>query len=212
MLVRVPMTRGQDLAVLSFRGTHAFTDWISNLDTLLIDTREGGLVHKGFSEALDRIWPEVALTLRSVGLPIVFTGHSLGGALATIAASRLPGHGRYPCGSPRVGNAAFNQRVESSPWYRVVNGRDLVCQVPPPLPRLGFTHGGTAAYISQEGELRLDPESWQMTLDQLRLEWWTVSSAQRKRLFLELPKFMTDHAPINYVAHLQRLIFAELRS
>ena len=190
---------------LVFRGTHAHADWLSNLDALLVPAPRGGLVHKGFSDALDRIWPELSSALETLEGPVIYAGHSLGGALATIAASRRSPHTLYSFGAPRVGNSDFNASLEDTPWFRVVNGRDLVCQVPPPLPPLGFSHGGSAAYIAQDGSLNAEASESFMLRDQWRLEWWAVPAEQRKRLFLDLPKLLTDHAPINYVAQLQRI-------
>ena len=71
----------------------------------------------------------------------IITGHSLGAALATLAAFDLSRSGMihaskmqvYNYGSPRVGNfefvAAFAK--ERIPIYRIVNSRDPVAHVPP---------------------------------------------------------------------------------
>ncbi len=86
--------------------------------------------------------------------PIWLTGHSLGGALATIAAYRLLKmgmnvHGLYTFGSPRVGNYGFvhdfrvlafqrglkGQGNEGN-LQRFMNHNDIVARVP---PALGFT-------------------------------------------------------------------------
>lgn len=71
---------------------------------------------------------------------IILTGHSLGGALATIAAADLIVKGYTPSrftlytfGSPRVGNTAFmnffNSKVTDS--FRITHANDPVVHVPP---------------------------------------------------------------------------------
>ena len=68
----------------------------------------------------------------------------MAGALATLAACRLPQALAFSFGAPRVGNAAFsyemNKRAER--LHRYVGYRDPVCLLPPGL--LGYRHCGTA--------------------------------------------------------------------
>jgi len=71
----------------------------------------------------------------------IFTGHSLGGALTTLAAFDAVTSGvvpstqalMYTFGSPRVGNVILTKAIESSiaEIYRVVHWNDLVPHVPP---------------------------------------------------------------------------------
>ena len=86
---------------------------------------------------------------------LYLTGHSLGGALATLCAADLAANTKftspsvYTFGSPRVGNPTFagffNRRT--GPHYRVYNSEDVVTSLPPLLyksPRTGqlyhYTH------------------------------------------------------------------------
>lgn len=66
--------------------------------------------------------------------PLFITGHSLGGALATIAAKKLTHKGGiascYTFGSPRVGNVDWAVGIKT-PVYRVVNAVDPVTMMPP---------------------------------------------------------------------------------
>src|SRR5262249_10931814 len=75
-------------AVLAFRGTEPDdpTDIIDDARFLPAGWSGNGLVHIGFFEALDRVWKDVAKALTGLGKPVLFTGHSLGAALATLAA------------------------------------------------------------------------------------------------------------------------------
>lgn len=80
---------------------------------------------------------------------MIFTGHSLGGAMTVHAAADfvLSGLGEnrqvriYTYGQPRVGDAVFSEAVKHkvTEWYRVVHNRDIVPHVPPCMPTLG--HG-----------------------------------------------------------------------
>lgn len=78
---------------------------------------------------------------------VVFTGHSFGGALSTLAAVRYSNARPmmrvkcYPMASPKLGFSEFRQMVNSSPNLRVMRleyGQDAKCQLPGP----GGSHVG----------------------------------------------------------------------
>ena len=139
LLETVPGRHAAPFAVLVFRGTLDIRDWLANLHILPWRWPGGGFVHGGFAEALDAVWDEIAAALEQVRVPLFYTGHSLGAALATLAAARMPPHAVYTFGSPRVGDAGFARHLADVPVYRLVNHCDLVPTVPPPGP-LKFRH------------------------------------------------------------------------
>lgn len=188
------------LAVLSFRGTEVDArDWATDLDTGMIPWPEGGRVHRGFAAALELIWPEVATALATVAGRLLYTGHSLGAALATLASTRRRPAALYTFGSPRVGDLAFGATLAGLEHRRFVHCCDIVTRVPPEV--LDFRHVGALVYVDREGRpLPLAPSDT-MASDQAlarrdyawRWAWrpgtmWTRDAA--------------DHAPINYVGPL----------
>jgi triacylglycerol lipase len=80
-------------------------------------------------------------------------GHSLGGALAVVAADRFFGTDQreallsavYTFGMPRPGNASFKSRYDKRfgiRTFRFVYGADVVTTVAPPVPPFDFQHVG----------------------------------------------------------------------
>lgn len=196
-------------AVLAFRGTDQPRDWLANVDAMLAPTgREDlpGLVHKGFREAFESVRDELEPALSGPG-PWLFTGHSLGAALATLAAARHKPAALYTFGSPRVGTGAFAAALGGRPVYRIVNARDVVTSVPLPLAGVGFEHLGELIYFTTAGELRRDPPETAVVFDRLLWE-RAVIRAGDARAFTDLPKFLTDHAAVNYTTLLLRALRA----
>lgn len=127
------------MAVLAFRGTQQIKDWMTNLDaaTMPVSSSGGetlGNVHRGFNEAFLSVRDQIGPLLEGdEELPLFITGHSLGGALATLATWYLKGDSLAACytfGAPRVGDTGLIDRFRT-PIYRIVNGVDPVPFVPP---------------------------------------------------------------------------------
>ena len=127
------------MAVLAFRGTQQIRDWMTNLDaaTTPVSSSGGetlGNVHRGFNEAFLSVRDQIGPLLEGdEELPLFITGHSLGGALATLATWYLKGDSLAACytyGAPRVGDTGLMDRFRT-PVYRVVNGVDPVPFAPP---------------------------------------------------------------------------------
>ncbi|KAK5978860.1 Triacylglycerol lipase, partial [Trichostrongylus colubriformis] len=93
-----------------------------------------------FLQGLNSILPRLKFFDMGKDYEIVFTGHSLGGALATLAAARTAKQGLranekitvYTYGEPRVGDALFATNYDSmiKDSYRVVFRRDIVPHLP----------------------------------------------------------------------------------
>ena len=140
-------------AVLAFRGTEGkWQDIQSDIRTKRKRT-EQGKIHSGFYDAYSLVSNQVKARLEDVKhLPLYITGHSLGGALATVATQDFEKSGYkdriaacYTFGSPRVGNADFDKNIRS-PIYRVLHFIDIVTFVP--LFSMGFVPVGDVRYLT----------------------------------------------------------------
>ena len=122
-----------------FRGAQELRDWRANLSLPPV-VHEWGMVEQGFSGLYQECTVSVIQAVkRAPDAPGVFaTGHSLGAALATLAAADLAIHGiaaaLYNFASPRVGNTkfaqAFNANALVTARWRIVNTEDIVTTVP----------------------------------------------------------------------------------
>ncbi|MFI0750222.1 alpha/beta fold hydrolase [Streptomyces sp. NPDC021224] len=143
---------GPHTGVTAFRGTEPqqIMDWLTDATTPPSAGPGGmGCVHYGFAQAPDSIWPKVRAAieeLRDQGQRVYFTGHSLGGALAMLAAARtvledpeLAADGVYTYGQPRTCDrllaTAYDKGLKGR-VFRFVNDsdNDNVPTLPPPNP------------------------------------------------------------------------------
>ena len=195
--------------VVALRGTDQVIDWVTNLSVAQVKAF-GGRAHCGFSETLDAVWPEILTRVEGLldkGQTIWVTGHSLGGALATLVAARLTAEGFEPhitCtfGAPRC----FDPKAASSylpRLYRFVNKGDLVPTTPPAftLPWYRYAHAGSLT-------VTLDAERGTATTmvaqDLFRFTRWLFSPKVDWQK--NITQRLTDHAMHTYIS----LIKAEL--
>lgn len=143
------------------------------------------LVHSGFRDGWlsARDWAHAIIKATYEAQCIVFTGHSMGGALATDGAldtaTGLPVLA-YTYGSPRVGNQGFARAYDGAglTTVRVVHDEDVV----PRVPWGSYQHVG--------GELRLADDG--KVIGPIR-SWW-------RRLFNDLDLgALRDHSASRYV-------------
>ncbi len=125
--------------VLAFRGTEttSIRDIKSDIKAVITHCDSGGNLHSGFKQAYEAVEIEIQQALNQESLaqkPLLITGHSLGGALATIAAKKLIHAGGlaacYTFGAPRVGDEEWISDIKT-PIYRIVNAADCVTMMPP---------------------------------------------------------------------------------
>ena len=128
-------------AVIAVRGTQETKDFEIDADALQIKPDYGikGEVHKGFYTQAKKIidapsFDSGFLTILE-GKELYVTGHSLGGAVATILTAYFFEKGfkplLYTFGSPRVGNTAFTQYYNDKfTHFRHVNDFDIIPVLP----------------------------------------------------------------------------------
>ncbi|KAK9095153.1 hypothetical protein Scep_026622 [Stephania cephalantha] len=152
---------GRRDVVVAFRGTATCMEWVENLRASLThlpnsSTTSNVAVQKGFLSLYtsnsstscslqDEIREEISRIIESYGctdrnpLSLTITGHSLGAALATLAAydiTTMFNHGQLVTvisfGGPRVGNQSFRHHIEKrgSKVLRIVNSNDIITKVP----------------------------------------------------------------------------------
>lgn len=205
-LIKTTGSSDVQYAALVLRGTNDPRDWLTNFNAIPNGWAKGGLVHKGFAKALDLVWDKVKASLETnvpSDCPLFIAGHSLGAALATLAASVRRPRALYTFGSPRVGNDEFGATLAGVNVFRVVNNRDAVTTVPPPLP---FHHVGELHYIAHEGGMLVNPDDDTVARDRLKRDRLSFLSLDFRKLFTDAPEPFADHAPVNYVAHLERQV------
>lgn len=191
------LLKGADSHVLSFRGTQVTekSDVLADLKAGKNLEASGGKVHVGFKDELNKLWPAITVSLANIDTLYV-TGHSLGAAMATIAASRIQTKviALVTFGSPRAGNQEFVNSL-SVTHYRVQNNCDDVTKVPFLL--MGFAHHGTHKYMNFDGEFR-DLTAWQQIKDMVRSRLKARAKGQK---FIGV----FDHMMENYIAKLAKL-------
>jgi Lipase (class 3) len=187
-------------AIIAFRGTQSddFRDVITDARFVPKPWSKGGMAHSGFSEAA------IALLDRGVRAWIeqhrdstqVFTGHSLGAALATLVASAQPPQSLVTFGSPRVGDESFGLTLDGVDIRRYVDCCDLVTRLPP--PSLAYAHVGVAQYIDRNGILGsvTGDDDERHDQDHARLEYFHDFALVPGDVAL---RDLADHAPANYV-------------
>ncbi len=171
--------------ILAFKGTSSLHDWLINAKLWMKSEKNGGRVHCGFQQELDVIWDEVETNLnRFDGLEIFYTGHSLGGALTTIAAARRPPTLLSTFGAPRVGDRIFNETMDRNKWFRVVRSGDPVPRIPPQnFLWSGYEHGGRLIIIEDDWQLHEVNEK-----DYNVLKTWFVREVRRIRTLMNSSK------------------------
>jgi triacylglycerol lipase len=159
----------EENVIVVFRGSDSGQDWFANFQA----SQDPGPfddtgAHEGFQDSL---YPAVIALTEHLHCSsdhakrIWVTGHSLGGALASLYAGMLfengtDVYGVYTFGSPRPGNARFATELNKclkGPHYRIVNSGDVVPHVP---PEPFFSHPGKRIILKSRGGRERTKGSW----------------------------------------------------
>ncbi|MFD0717239.1 lipase family protein [Paenibacillus sp. GCM10027626] len=130
--------------ILAFRGTSTAVEWISDFIAQQIPFKpvdNGSMTHRGFTDIYMTARDRLFMLLERVPQhkPLFVTGHSLGAALAALAAYDISfnrPHNEivvYTFASPRVGDPTFARSFSNqiSTSVRIANQNDLVTHLPP---------------------------------------------------------------------------------
>jgi triacylglycerol lipase len=155
----------QGQVLVAFRGTENPGDWLCDLEAEPTGCQiASGSVHDGFQRVYEVVQSSALQGLRAALQPgdqLLITGHSLGGALATLFADNAAASTQelQVCtfASPRTGlqdfARSYNQHVPNT--LRVANRWDLVPNVRVPIPPVClYEHVGSALVI--DGGFTLD--------------------------------------------------------
>jgi triacylglycerol lipase len=218
---------GRGATVIAFAGSDPLKveDWVTDFTPApSLDD-----VHTGFEGAVNSVWNDIVATIQARSpseQPLFFTGHSLGGALAIIAAdfavTRLHVNATavYTFGSPRTGGQAFFDRYTpalGNATFRLIDGTDLVATVPPSLSGT-FRHVGRSMQCPSDGNFNVTTQPLlapdqdkpdfvegflQSSLADFRA--WSAFRFIRRigprpldQLASLLPRMARDHVPGNY--------------
>lgn len=148
--------------VLVLRGTVDARDWLTDANIGLQRGPSGWLVHGGFNDTFNSLRDELDDALRGRNPSAIHCiGHSLGGALATLAADHLSEQRvadirLYTFGSPRVGIPGFSrhlsEKLGEDNINRVFHSADPVSMIPI-FPYSHVPYAGTACPIPWNGAM-----------------------------------------------------------
>lgn len=131
--------------VIAFKGRERHTWQEISIDLKFWKRKHSGHhVHTGFSGSLENVSRRLLLDLKDVigNKRVIYTGHSLGGALATLMALEHKPTDVCTFGSPRVINSKFDEDYFADVNItRVCTDRDFVTHLPPSFT--GYKHVGT---------------------------------------------------------------------
>lgn len=221
----VVVAGGRGVTIVAFAGTDPLKieDWITDFTAR---PQSGTGLHSGFDTAVETVWPGIETALKDLpqSEKVFFTGHSLGGALAILAAGRAMKVGVkatavYTFGSPRTGGIDFFNTYTpelGDNTFRLVHGTDVVATVPPSLNNQ-FLHVGRLIQCPTDGQFSRKPEisardgnkpAFPEAVLQSGLADFRAFTAFRliravgprilDRLAALLPRMVRDHIPANY--------------
>lgn len=141
-------SQSKRMSIVAFTGTATAGMWRSDFDIYQlvnegILAKNGGKVHRGFYNIYSSVRDNLIKAINKFNTRTQFynwivSGHSLGGALATLCAFDLYEHFSsppqlYTAGQPRVGNKEFsiilNDNLPTA--YRITNNSDIITDLPP---------------------------------------------------------------------------------
>jgi triacylglycerol lipase len=181
-----------DYFIICFRGTNSITDMVYDAWFTKVPALGGkGKVHKGFQKALESIWPQLIKKLDK-NTRVFVTGHSLGGALALLAAHQLTIENYtvaavYTFGAPRVGNGEFKKTFNNLLKHKTflhINYTDIVPTAAPEI--LGFAHPGKIRTFNKDHEIIVNANDAGTTNEVEEKNFNDLDAALRKKIRIQM--------------------------
>jgi hypothetical protein len=221
--IQVIALTDKDKICLSFRG--AVTSLKSYADVNFTQIHFAKLdeksikVHAGFYNALFKIWSDVSdyleqqvakLTANQCRPKLYITGHSLGGALASIAAFLVKHNTNLSIletvlctfGQPRCGNQEFANFLQRNLeyYYRVVNSLDIIPKAPLNKTQ-DYVHAGKFIWLNHAG-LSFDQNAYDQALNEKNI----YNKQQAQTNPMQYLQHLSDHSMTDYQLKLARLV------
>jgi lipase (class 3) len=212
------------VGVLAFRGTEPMNlvNWLTDADTSKYTFgSEHVHVHSGFFANVEALWGDIVDVVHPAienGLEELYlTGHSLGGAMAVVAAARIFNddvpmyqkwrsalRGIYTYGQPIVGDTGFKAKFDGffgAFLYRHIYDDDVVPCLPPTSVDSTFVHfGQRRAAATPQDSWALDPYDRRAGL----LAFASIAESFLTRRIdalhgVKVPYSLDDHSPRGYI-------------
>jgi predicted lipase len=170
------------LIVVSFRGSRSVRNWISNVQFPVIPTvicadcnASAGFWNSYLEAQKGGLLTAVAKAQKQYPtFKVVATGHSLGGALASLAAAVLRSQGTtvdlYTYGAPKIGLegiSSYLSETTKGQTFRVTHKNDPVPKLPPAL--LGYRHISPEYYVTSGNDAAVTANDVNMLTGSLNL-------------------------------------------
>ena len=193
----------EEWMAMVFRGTDEFADWLDNL-SIKTERTDFGDFHHGFYRSLEDVWDTIysaySKAVAKNKKPLFITGHSLGGAMATVVAAKFiymdrPFTSLYTFGQPRAVTRETARLINSEAggrYYRFQNNMDVVSRIPARIS--GYSHAGKNLYITNEGDIESDPGFWFKFVD-------TITDIKER---LDVKEMLTDHSMADYLSAIEK--------
>lgn len=193
-------------------------DWVvTNAQFLPSNLGGGARAHEGFAEAYAEVAPAIDKALRAAPDPnarLFITGHSLGGAMAVLAAANLQhSFGAITCytfGAPRVGDREFARVLSGIALFRYELGDDLVTRVPPRAfgyqhyPMTAIHYKNVTSGSTTRWDIPLSDIWYSLSLGYMQLKSASgtileqIANDELSKAALSALRPLVDHAPVLY--------------
>ncbi|MEW6609724.1 MAG: lipase family protein [bacterium] len=189
--------------IIAFRGTEpdCINDWLTDIN---IKRTDG--IHRGFRKAYQDIRENIRIIVKdNIFKNIYITGHSLGGALATICTLnsldlKMNLKGIYTFGAPRCFSKR-KSRIYDALYgdisYRIVNNCDIVTRIPTRMS--DYHHVAQLVYIDNDGKLHYGDSAYGFW----KTFWDRVEGRLESLAHLRLADGIDDHAIAKYIKFLK---------